>query len=206
MSLRMPSFRHADLARYDTVILVASDWLGSAEAADARLLACYLVVRRALEAAAARPALIVETMGADNARLFAGSDAECLVSPVIQSNLLTQVALRRELHWVIEKIFGSDRVELVLHRPERALQAPSSPGFDALAARCAAGGEILLGVMRAGPHGRRAELNPYEREASLELGPEDTLIVLGSGWAARRSDADLPDRSGADQSQRLRRK
>lgn len=167
-----------DLASYDTVILVASDWLGSAEAADARLLSGYLVVRRALSAAGADPALIVETMAEDNAPLFAGGQAECLVSPVIQSSLLTQVALRRELHWVVEDMFGPKGAELAFRPVPRSVLGQPPASFAELAARCGAAGEILLGIMRITPGGRAARLNPPHKHEALELGREDQLIVL----------------------------
>ena len=166
------------LAEYDTVILVASDWLGSAEAADARLLLSDLVVKRALSAVGAAPTLIVETMDEDNLSLFEDPQAECLVSPVIQSNLLTQVALRRELHWVIEDIFGAHGAEVAL-RPALAAGAPPyEASFDELAARMAAAGEILLGLLHDSPSGWQAELNAVDRTTPRRLTAADRLVVI----------------------------
>ena len=169
-----------DLVAYDTVILVASDWLGSAEAADARLLLSDLVVKRALSAVGAKPTLIVETMDEDNVSLFEDPQAECLVSPVIQSNLLTQVALRRELHWVIEDIFGAHGAEVVM-RPAVAPGASDyEASFDELAARAAAAGEILLGTLHDSSRGWQADLNPVDRGAKRRLTAADRLVVVVS--------------------------
>ena len=119
-------------------------------------------------------------MDEDNVSLFEDPQAECLVSPVIQSNLLTQVALRRELHWVIEDIFGAHGAEVAM-RPAAAPGASDyEASFDELAARAAAAGEILLGTLHDATRGWQAELNPVDRGAKRRLTAADRLVVVVS--------------------------
>lgn len=181
------------LAGYDTVILVASDWLGSAEAADARLLLSDLVVKRALSAVGAAPALIVETMDEDNVTLFEDPRAECLVSPVIQSNLLSQIALRRELHWVIDDIFGAHGAEIGLRTPDISSTSPVAASFAELAVDCAARGEILLGLLEDTVRGWEARLNPLDRSMAHRLDSGLRLVVLASKPALAAEIDQHPD-------------
>ncbi|RJS94325.1 hypothetical protein [Salinisphaera sp. Q1T1-3] len=188
-----------DLTDYDVVVLVASDWLGSAEAADARLLLCHLVLRRALAAADADPRLVVETMAEENASLFAESGIECLVSPVIQSNLLSQIALRRELHWVVAHLFGARGAEIALRNAVPTGERHHRESVAALAAGAAAKGEVLLGILH-GRHGpQRIELNPRDRDTEREFGPDDRLIVLESEVAESAADSPADNTEDTDQ-------
>ncbi|ROO27872.1 hypothetical protein SAOR_08365 [Salinisphaera orenii MK-B5] len=165
-------------ADYDTIILVASDWLGSAEAADARVLMAYLVLSRLLESADRPPRILVETLSADNAGLFDAPHVECLISPDLQSSMLTQIALRRELHWVMEEVFGAGGAEIAFRDAQALGVAERGVGFAALQAQRAAEDEILLGVMRRAGGAPRLELNPADKQADLELAAGDELVVL----------------------------
>lgn len=167
------------VADYDNIILVASDWLGSAEAADARMLVGYLVLTRVLEAAARPPEILVETMSADNAGLFAAPNVERLVSPDLQSSLLTQVALRRELHWVMEELCGAGGAEIAFRDAATLDLVGGQTSFDAARRARAGADEILLGVMRrAGTADPRLQLNPEDKHGPLNLVDGDELIVL----------------------------
>lgn len=165
-------------ADYDTIILVASDWLGSAEAADARVLMAYLVLSRLLETADRPPRILVETLSADNAGLFDAPHVECLISPDLQSSMLTQIALRRELHWVMEEVFGAGGAEIAFRDAQALGVAERGASFATLQALRAADDEILLGVMRRADGSPRLELNPADKQADLELVAGDELVVL----------------------------
>ena len=52
---------------------------------------------------ARRPSVIVELLEPDNAELLGRSRGEVIVSPLIVSHMLAQVALRRELRVVVEE-------------------------------------------------------------------------------------------------------
>ncbi len=167
------------LADYDNIILLASDWLGSAEAADARMVMGYLVLARQLEKVEQPPFTLVETMSAENAALFDAPHVERLISPAIQSSLLTQVALRRELHWVMEELFGAGGAEVVFRDASRLGFVGGDESFETLRRARASEDEILLGVMR-GPETAqpRLQLNVRDKHAPLNLKAGDELVVL----------------------------
>ena len=123
--------RRLDVAGYDSVVLVASDWLGSADAADARMLLGYLVLSQLLDNAESAPGVVVESMATDNANLFDRAHVERLVSPDLQASMLTQIALRRELHWVIEELFSAGGLEIEFRRIGRLGLAETAHSFAA---------------------------------------------------------------------------
>jgi hypothetical protein len=168
-----------DVAGYDSVVLVASDWLGSAEAADARMLLGYLVLSQVLESADRKPAVVVESMSTDNANLFDQANVERLVSPDLQASMLTQVALRRELHWVLEELFSAGGAEIEFRSVDRLGLAGRADSFVSLRRERAAHGEVLLGTLhRDAGVLPRLVLNPVDKQAPIELAAADELVVL----------------------------
>ena len=167
------------LADYDNIILLASDWLGSAEAADARMVMGYLVLAQQLEQVENPPFTLVETMSADNAALFDAAHVERLISPEVQSSLLTQIALRRELHWVMEELFGAGGAEVVFRDASKLGVTATNDSFDTLRRARAGEDEILLGIMRAPDTAHpRLQLNVVDKHAPLNLVAGDELVVL----------------------------
>lgn len=168
-----------DVSGYDSVVLVASDWLGSADAADARMLLGYLVLSQVLENAESSPDIVVESMSTDNAKLFDQAQVERLVSPDLQASMLTQIALRRELHWVIEELFSAGGPEIEFRRFDRLGLDGTSHSFEALRRARAAYGEVVLGGLHRGGAGRpRLMLNPDDKRTPLDWTASDELIVL----------------------------
>ncbi|MEQ8492901.1 MAG: hypothetical protein RLW42_01650, partial [Gammaproteobacteria bacterium] len=123
-----------DPAAYDVIMLVPSDWRGSAEQADARNLLGYLMLQEVLQAAPQRPHVIVEAMDEASAALFTAPEVELLVTPKLRSHILAQVALRRDLNAVFEHLLGAGGAEVSL-REARAVDATGD--FYALQQRLA---------------------------------------------------------------------
>ncbi len=102
-----------------------------------------------------------------------------LISPMILSHVLAQVALRRELRVVLDELFTVGGAEIQFRDPHD-YPLPASADFQLLEKIVAAGGEIALGVYRAKANelGRHLQLNP-PRKQFLELQPQDRIVVLG---------------------------
>ncbi|HKK16405.1 MAG TPA: hypothetical protein VJ981_06830 [Gammaproteobacteria bacterium] len=160
---------------YDIIMLVANDWLANADGADARSLLGFLMLTEVLEEARKKPNIIVEAMVEASAGLFAAPGVELLVTPKLQSHMLAQVALRRELNTVFEHLFGVGGAELRL-RPAGVL-AETTTDFHKLQRQVAAAGEIALGIFHA--DGTMA-LNP-DKKKPLKLESADRIIVLSAG-------------------------
>ncbi|HAU17588.1 MAG TPA: ion channel DMI1 [Marinobacter adhaerens] len=165
-------------AGYDTVILLSSDRLASGEEADARAMVGYLQLEDILADFARRPQLIMELSDPDNRHLLDGHQSEMMISPMILSHVLAQVALRRELRIVLDELFTVGGAEIQFRDPAD-YPLPASATFQVLEKTVAAEGELALGIFRhrANESGRHLQLNP-PRKDYLELQPGDRLVVL----------------------------
>lgn len=165
-------------ADYDAVILLSSDRLASGEEADARAMVGYLLLEDLLVEGSRRPQLIMELSDPDNRHLLYGHQSEMLISPMILSHVLAQVALRRELRVVLDELFTCGGAELQFRDPQD-YPLPASADFRLLEKALAAEGELALGVFRqqADERGRHLLMNP-PRDTILELQPGDRLVVM----------------------------
>ncbi|MGM0768744.1 MAG: CASTOR/POLLUX-related putative ion channel [Pseudomonadota bacterium] len=167
-------------ADYDAVILLSSDRLASGEEADARAMVGYLQLEDILAESSRRPQLIMELSDPDNRHLMYGHRSEMMISPMILSHVLAQVALRRELRVVLDELFTCGGAEIQFRDPQD-YPLPASADFQLLEKVLSAGGELALGVFRnqADERGRHLVLNP-PRKAVLDLQPGDRLVVLAT--------------------------
>ncbi|MBZ0334949.1 hypothetical protein MARI_31890 [Marinobacter sp. JH2] len=170
--------RKLDPASYDTVMLLSSDRMGSGEEADARAMVGYLQLEDILSEAAVRPQVTLELSDPDNRHLMYGHQSEMLISPVILSHVLAQVALRRELRVVLDELFTVGGAEIQFRDPED-YPLPASADFQFLEKTLATRGEIALGVRRelADERGRHLQMNPT-RKQYLDLRKGDQLLVM----------------------------
>ena len=142
----------ANPGSYDSVVFLASDRLGSAYESDARTILGHLLLEKLFETKppAKRPSLVVELMSSENAELLGSQSSEKIVSPVIMSHILTQVALRRELHAVYVDLFGSGGGELLLRPASAYAIAEGEVAFSEIQSAATEVGEVALGVRRDG--------------------------------------------------------
>ncbi|TVT33637.1 CASTOR/POLLUX-related putative ion channel [Marinobacter vinifirmus] len=165
-------------ASYDTVMLLSSDRIGSGEEADARAMVGYLQLEDILSESTRRPQVIMELSDPDNRHLLYGHQSEMLISPMILSHVLAQVALRRELRVVLDELFTAGGAEIQFRDPHD-YPLPASATFQLLEKIVAARGEIALGVFRAraDERGRHLVMNP-PRKQYLDLQEGDQLLVM----------------------------
>ncbi|MEP0001419.1 MULTISPECIES: ion channel DMI1 [Marinobacter] len=163
---------------YESIMLLSSDRLASGEEADARAMVGYLQLEDLLSEGGKRPQLIMELSDPDNRNLLMGHQSEMLISPMIISHVLAQVALRRELRVVLDELFTVGGAEVQFRDP-RDYPLPASADFQVLEKTVAAEGEVALGVWRAQPDalGRHLALSP-PRDEYLDLNSADRLVVL----------------------------
>jgi ion channel POLLUX/CASTOR len=156
------------------VVFLASDRLGSAYESDARTILGHLVLEKLFDTQppAKRPSLVVELMSAENAELLGSQASEKIVSPVVMSHILTQVALRRELHAVYVDLFGSGGGELLL-RPAAAYAIGDDVTFAEIQSAAMEVGEVALGVRRT----ESVELCP-DPNSRWKLGESDQIVAV----------------------------
>lgn len=170
--------RKLDPASYDTVMLLSSDRIGSDEEADARAMVGYLQLEDILMESPRRPQVIMELGDPANRNLLFGHNSEMLISPMVLSHVLAQVALRRELRVVLDELFTTGGAEIQF-RDAQAYCLPASADFQRLEKVVAASGEVALGVFRmtADERGKHLQLLP-ERKQHLGLQVGDRVVVL----------------------------
>ncbi|MDL0431161.1 ion channel DMI1 [Marinobacter sp. TBZ242] len=163
---------------YDSIMLVSSDRLASGEEADARAMVGYLQLEDLLSEGDVRPQLIMELSDPDNRNLLTGHQSEMMISPMIVSHVLAQVALRRELRVVLDELFTVGGAEIQFRNPHD-YPLPASADFQLVEKVLAAKGEVALGIWRHQPdrHGHHVKLNP-PRDEYLDLNTTDSLVVL----------------------------
>lgn len=168
----------ADLSGYDNIVLLGSDRTGSGEESDARSIMAYLLLRDLLPAEGG-PNVLVELLDAGNNSLFRRRQGEVIISPMILSHMLAQVALRRELRAVFDELFGPGGAEIIFRSPTQyALSGYVS--FGDISAAAHVRGEIALGVRPASGRSKRGggvALNP-DMDRRFELGSDDEIVVL----------------------------
>ena len=158
---------------YDNVVILGSDWVETQEESDARTIVVHLVLRNVLEGSVYKPKILVDLLDSNNIPLFEDYDSEVLVTPMIASHVLAQVALRRELNVVYEELFAAGGAEIFFRRISDYGIAGQSVSFGQLKEMSACRGEIALGIRQNG----EVALNPAHDESCV-LSESNDLIVL----------------------------
>lgn len=172
------SLRQLDQQRpadYDSIVIVASEWMESDEEADARTLLTERLLRECLsDSAPSVPRVLVELMNGENLALLGDVAVDHLVSPRIISHILAQVALRRELRAVYDELFGPGGAEFsFVPAADYGLLGQRVP-FREVCHLAHRRGETALGLRRAD---RSLELNPAA-DAEHMFDDGDALIVV----------------------------
>ena len=174
-----------DIAVFDQIIMLASEWVGTSEESDARTIVGFLLLREFLEQCEREqpPKILVELTDEDNQSLLDGHRVEILVSAELEGHMLAQVTLRPELRAVFDTLFGS-RAPMFDFRPARTYPDVAGQPHSFLALQRIALGyeEIAIGVRVEPVPGMAHEdggviLNP-DKDSEWVLGQGDDLIVL----------------------------
>jgi ion channel POLLUX/CASTOR len=171
--------QRANISSYDSIVLLGSDRLGSGEESDARSILGYLLLRELLPEDA-RANVLVELLDPGNTALFRRRRGEVIVSPLILSHMLAQVALRRELRAVFDELFGPGGPEIIFRPPADYGLQDRDVTFREIERAAAAHGETAFGVRPRDTHstfGGGVALNP-SRDRSFALTAEDEIVVL----------------------------
>lgn len=158
----------------DSIVFMGSDWTQSAEESDARTLMGSLIVDELFRDRDPKPNVVMELLDSDNATLVARSRGELIISPLVLSHLMTQVALRPELQSVFDELITYGGAEITF-RPLTRYTDSTKVSFEELEAAAAAHGETALGV-RTRSTGA-VELNP-PKLATWDQPTDRDLVTL----------------------------
>src|SRR5690554_3339940 len=165
---------------------MSSDRLASGEEADARTIMGYLSLEAELTRArkdkrAVQP--LLELSDPHNKRLMGSRAGEVMISPILLSHVLAQVALRRELSVILDELFTAGGAEVGFRQLDEYDLDGGVLSYEELDEEVARRGEVFLGVDLASGGGdgkfseRRLELNPSRGE-SWEIAAADRIVVM----------------------------
>ena len=174
--------RRVEPQRFNHIVFMASGWLHSSEAADARTLLGFLLLRSMLQRHKPGPQIFVELLDPDNARILGGVADVVLVSPRVLSHLLAHVGLRPELNAVFNELISGGGAEIELRQLLDLGINADEVTFTEVQLEAAHLGCIALGFFT--PHetalSQQLHLNPA-RDRRWKLKEGVSVIVLNRG-------------------------
>ena len=164
---------------YDNIVVLASELLEEKEHADAISVVAALTLRGLFADKAQRPQILVELLDDENRYLFQGGSEDVMVSPMVVSYLVSQVALRQELAGVFWELTRPWGAQIVLRSARSYLGTDAAVRFHHVQRAAARRGEIALGYRRLSEEDGGLALNP-DREREWSPKPQDQVVVLTS--------------------------
>ena len=131
---------------YDNVVIVGCDWLDSKQEADARTILGLLLLKDILRREAKKPDVLIELLDPENYEIFRREQEEVIISPMILSHMLAQVALRSDLNAIFDDLFSSGGVEIFFLLAETYDLANREVNFRDVQDAVARRGETAVGV------------------------------------------------------------
>jgi hypothetical protein len=170
-------FAEIHLETYDAVMMVARPRFGEEASADAATVSAYLTIDT-LTTETKQSHIVAEVLEEENEPLFDGDGCDAIVSPMIVSYILSQVALKPELGLIFQELTQSWGTTILFRSPELDT-AGTDISFADLSAQAAVRGETAIGIVTTGNGARRTLLNPgvESRWTTEEI---EQVIVLGA--------------------------
>jgi len=162
---------------YDAVLMIARERLGDEAVADAATISVYLTLDT-LRTHSEGPHLAAEVLDEENAVLFDGDSVDAIVSPMIISYILSQVALKPELGLIFQELTQSWGATILFRSLEPEV-AKVDYSFSELAAHATSKGETAIGVVTSCAGGQLTTLNPGS-ETRWACEHIEHVIVLGT--------------------------
>jgi hypothetical protein len=160
-----------------SVLLVARERMDDEATADAATVSAFLTIDT-LMSGEKGPHIVAEVLEEENEVLFDSDHCDAIVSPMIVSYILSQVALKPELGLIFQELTQLQGPTILFRSPE-PVTGEASSSFSDLATQAAARGETAIGVVTSGAGGRQTRLNPGadSRWTCEEI---EQVIVLGT--------------------------
>ncbi|RUO27966.1 hypothetical protein [Aliidiomarina sanyensis] len=159
--------------QYDVIMLFSSHRAASGEEADARTIVGFMVLDYLLQSTpeqnAKRPHVLIELHDSSNTSYVQRAENAVIVSPVIVSHVLSQIARYPQLRSVYEELLSSEGARLSTRKAPDGLFGQRT--VQELQQRAIQQGCVLLGIQRAGE--TRLNLPP-----TLRLDVDDSLLLI----------------------------
>jgi len=178
--IRETDMRSIKPETFDHILMVSSDKLAVGEEADARTIVGYTLLEEILKSAEKRPQIVMELVDPGNEMLIRNFLSESIISPMILSNLLATIAMRRELHVVYNELFTVNGAEIIFRNLDEYDLSPGEMTFEDLENHVGEYRDTALGLYHDDGKGKvDVQLNPA-RAKNLNLQSGDRLVVLST--------------------------
>jgi hypothetical protein len=169
-----------EIKSYETIIMMANDWLDTGEESDARTIMGYMFLKRLFNKSNIKPHFIIELIDPDNVMLFDANDCEVLISSHIISYALSQVALRKRLRVLFDDLFSAGGTELIFKNASYYGIENIEISFADIENEVYRYGDIALGLQLSNEdaQGSKLKLNP-DKKAAFKLSSDDQIVILG---------------------------
>lgn len=178
--IRESEMRSLNPAKFDHILLVSSDKVGDDEEADARTIVGYTLLEEMLEMSDKRPQILMELTDPGNEMLIKNFRSESIISPLILSNLLATIAMRRELYMVYNELFTVNGAEIIFRTLSEYNLIPRSMSFGDLENYVANFQDTAIGLYRKSDSGNVDLLLNPPRSKQVNLKESDRLVVLST--------------------------
>lgn len=175
-----PELELIDPAIYDNIIMVSSDRFEEDEEADARTIVGYILVEDMIKESGKYPQILLELSDPNNETLIGNHREEVIISPMILSHLLSQIAVRRELHSIYNELFTVGGPEIIFKSPSDYGIQKEQLSFSEIESIVSNYSDTALGIYKI-PHSSKRKglliLNP-SRDEILDIGKDVQLVVI----------------------------
>ncbi|MEX0680113.1 MAG: hypothetical protein WD097_01920 [Balneolales bacterium] len=178
--LRESGLRAIEPGNYDHILLVSSDRMADEEEADARTIVGYTLLEEVLESVPKRPHIMMELSDPNNEILIKNFRSETIIGPLILSNLLATIAMRRELHSVYNELFTVGGAEIIFRNLNEYNLKPGSMTFAELESHVAGYQDTALGVYSVNGNGNTDLKLNLPRHQSISISEQTRLVVLST--------------------------
>jgi len=164
---------------YHNILIVARDSMEDEAHADAASASTYLMLRSLLPDESRGPDLTVELLEKEKLFLFDNRVEDVIVSPLMTSYILSQIALQRELAAVFLELSRPWGTQIILGPAADLVPINEPVRFSQIESAACERGMIALGQQQGSGADARVELNP-DREAEWRFAPGDKILVLAT--------------------------
>jgi len=162
-----------DLESYTNIIFLSSDWMSDNIEADARSLMGYLQLQECLAPGVEKP-ILVELADPENEDLFSKKSGEFIISPLIVSHILANVALRPDLSKVFDVLFYAEGPEISFISPKR-ISLSGDVSFEDISRRAYEHGMIAIGMINE--ETMISQLNPKKSRVYNNIEKRKVIVV-----------------------------
>ncbi len=175
-------FSGVNLKKYNTVIMLANDWLPTGEESDARTIMGYMFLQTAVKDFPVKPHFIIELMDPDNEMILQDLNTEILITTYIISCAMSQIAIRKNIRIIFDELFTAAGAEIFFREIDFYKLKKADMTFSEIENHVFAYGDIVLGI-QSGVDTTNAvgsiTLNPA-KNSRWQFNDSDRIIVLHS--------------------------